>query len=92
MKACLLWLNLLAAIPAAADESTIRLQDGAGKKTVAANCVTCHSLDYIPMHATVLDRQGWQKTVDKMVKSMGAPIKPEDIAPIVDYLSKQYGK
>lgn len=92
MKACLMWVNLVAIAPALADESAIRLQNGAGKELVAAYCIACHSLDYIPMHAPILDKQGWQKTVNKMVKAMGAPIKPEDIAPIVDYLSKYYSK
>jgi mono/diheme cytochrome c family protein len=92
MKTCLILTALLTAAPAFADESAIRLRDGKGKDLVTANCATCHSLDYIPMNSPFLDREGWQKTVDKMINAMGAPIKPENVAPIVNYLSAQYGK
>jgi mono/diheme cytochrome c family protein len=77
---------------ALAGESDIQLKAGAGKDLVAANCMTCHSLDYIEMHALILDKQGWEKTVDKMIKVMGAPIKPEDAAAITAYLARNYGK
>jgi mono/diheme cytochrome c family protein len=70
----------------------IELKAGDGKDRVIANCAICHSLDYIPMNAAVLDRQGWEKTVDKMIRVMGAPIKPDDAAAIVAYLAKHYGK
>jgi hypothetical protein len=59
---------------------------------VVGNCVMCHSLDYIPMNSPFLDAKGWEATVAKMVNVMGAPIKPEDAARIVEYLSKHYGK
>lgn len=91
MKTILIPLLLLSG-SVLADESAIRLKDGAGKDKVEANCVSCHSADYIPMNAVFLDRNGWTATVNKMVKAFGAPIKEEDIAPIVDYLTKYYGK
>ena len=34
----------------------------------------CHSLDYIPMNSVFLDRKGWEASVTKMMKVMGAPI------------------
>lgn len=77
---------------ALAGESDIELKAGEGKDLVAANCMMCHSLDYIEMHALILDKQGWEKTVDKMIKVMGAPIKPEDAAAIAAYLDRNYGK
>jgi mono/diheme cytochrome c family protein len=75
-----------------AGESGIQLKAGAGKDLVAANCMMCHSLDYIEMNALILDKQGWEKTVDKMIKVMGAPIKPDDAAAITAYLARNYGK
>jgi cytochrome c5 len=75
-----------------AGESDIELKAGDGKDLVAANCMMCHSLDYIEMNAAVLDKQGWEKTVDKMIKVMGAPIMPEDAAAIKAYLARNYGK
>ncbi|MGR8952958.1 MAG: c-type cytochrome [Gammaproteobacteria bacterium] len=93
MKTGFLFVNfLLIASTALADESRIQLKEGPGKALVAGNCAICHSLDYIPMNSGVLDKSGWQKTVDKMIKVMGAPIRPEDIDPIVAYLAKNYGK
>ena len=56
------------------------------------NCVMCHSLDYIPMNSVFLDRKGWEASVNRMIKVMGAPIKSEDIPQIVDYLTKYYDK
>jgi cytochrome c5 len=82
----------LAPFGAAADESQVRLRDGAGKALVEAHCVMCHSLDYIQMNSVFLDRAGWQKSVDKMVAVMGAPLPPGDVAPIVDYLTTTYGR
>lgn len=74
-----------------ADESSVQLKEGPAKELVAANCAMCHSLDYIPMNSVFIDKSGWQKIVNKMIKVMGAPINPEDVDPIVDYLTKNYG-
>lgn len=86
--AALLWL----AAPAQADESSVRLAAGDGVERVQASCAICHSLDYIIMNSPFQDRAGWEKTVNKMVKVMGAPIAPEDATAIVDYLERHYGK
>jgi mono/diheme cytochrome c family protein len=87
-----LMIVLLAAAPALADESQVKLKAGEGMQLVQANCVACHSLDYIPMNSPFLDRKGWEATVNKMVKVMGAPIPSEELPAIVDYLAKNYGK
>ena len=85
-------LGLLAAASVFADESQIRLKDGDGKPLVEANCSICHSLDYIPLNSVFLDRKGWEGSVNKMIKAMGAPIRGEDVPAIVDYLARNYGK
>jgi len=85
-------LLLIAAAPALAQESQLRLRDGPGRQLVEANCVMCHSLDYIPMNSPFLDRKGWEASVNKMIKVMGAPIAEADAQKIVDYLAGQYGK
>lgn len=82
-------LLLFAAAPALAQE---RLRDGPGRQLVEANCVMCHSLDYIPMNSPFLDRKGWEASVSKMIKVMGAPIAEADAQKIVDYLAGQYGR
>lgn len=74
------------------DETGIVLADGPGREQVQAACSSCHSLDYIVMNSPFLDRAAWQKTVDKMVKVMGAPLSDEEVATIVAYLDRHYGK
>ncbi|MFO1430943.1 MAG: cytochrome c [Candidatus Competibacteraceae bacterium] len=91
-KSLLLLLPLLLSLPAFADEAVVQLKDGSGKDAVQANCATCHSLDYIVMNSVFLDRKGWEGSVDKMIKVMGAPVKEQDITVIVDYLANNYGK
>jgi cytochrome c5 len=90
--ATLLAATLLAAVPARADESSLVLADGEGVAQVKAFCAICHSVDYILMNSPIQDAAGWDKTVTKMVKVMGAPITPEDSKVIVAYLAKHYGK
>ena len=91
MKAAVL-LGLILAAPVLADEAQVMLKDGEGKPLVQANCSMCHSLDYIQMNSPFLDRKGWEASVSKMIKVMGAPIRPEDVSAIVDYLGRSYGK
>jgi cytochrome c5 len=73
-----------------AGEESIHLVDGAGRDLTAAACVTCHSLDYIPMNAPVMSRASWEKTVHKMIDKFGAPIRPEDVEQILAYLTAHY--
>jgi mono/diheme cytochrome c family protein len=83
---------LLLSGAALADESQVKLKDAPGKDLVQGNCVMCHSLDYIPMNSVFLDRKGWEASVGKMIKVMGAPIAEPDVPKIVDYLVENYGK
>lgn len=91
MRTLMLLLWFFAAT-ATAGESRIFLKDRPGKNQVVAQCAMCHSLDYVTQHATVLDRAGWEKTVAKMIHSMGAPINDADKQIIIDYLAQHYGK
>jgi hypothetical protein len=76
----------------ATDETLIILAAGEGRDRVQAACSMCHSLDYIVTNSPFLDRAGWEKTVNKMVGVHGAPLTAEDIAAIVAYLERHYGK
>ena len=75
---------------ATAGEEGIRLKDGAGRDVTASHCVICHSLDYIPMNAPVMNHAAWEKTIRKMIGVFGAPITDEDESRILDYLSEHY--
>jgi hypothetical protein len=89
----LLWIvPLLLSARAFADESKIQLKDGSGRDKVMQNCVSCHSLDYIPLNSVFLDRKGWEGSVAKMMNVFGAAIAKDDVPVIVEYLSKNYGK
>jgi mono/diheme cytochrome c family protein len=85
-------LMVLAVSSARADESSVQLKQADGVERVQAYCAICHSLDYIVMNSPFQDRAGWDKTVTKMVKVMGAPLTPEDTAAVIDYLAANYGK
>src|SRR5690606_37305488 len=82
----------LACGPATADEPSVRLQDGAGREALEAHCAMCHSRVYIAMTSPFVDEKSCQGLVNKMVTVMVAPIPPESVAPIVEYLNKQCGK
>ena len=77
---------------AAADETSLRLTEGPGLTQVQASCSMCHSLDYILMNSPFQDKAAWEKTVNKMVKVMGAPLTAEDFTAVVAYLDTHYGK
>ncbi|HTT49448.1 MAG TPA: cytochrome c [Pseudolabrys sp.] len=81
----------LIALPAMADEQTIKLKQAPGVDKVEANCQACHSLAYIPMNSPFLNAGGWDAEVNKMIKAMGAPIDDADAKAIKDYLTKNYG-
>ena len=79
--------------PAAwADEEQGEAEGCPGRDKVSQNCVTCHSLDYIPLNSPFLDRKGWEATVTKMINAFHAPIAKDDVPVIVDYLTKNYGR
>ena len=92
MMRYLLYVLVLSACCAFADESQVELKEGGGRALVAANCSLCHSLDYVQMNSVFLDRKGWEASVNKMINIMGAPVRSEDTGPIIDYLTKYYGK
>ncbi len=91
MRALILLLSFFTAT-ASAGKNQVFLKERPGKSQVVAQCSICHSLDYISQHATVLDRAGWEKTVGKMINTMGAPINDADKRIIIDYLAQNYGK
>ena len=90
-SALAIWL-LATVQGAAAGEESVRLKEAPGREMVEAYCTMCHSLDYIPMNSPFLDRKGWETSVNKMIKVMGAPIGEPEAKAIVDYLSANYGK
>jgi cytochrome c6 len=67
-----------------------KMADGEGKVVMAANCSSCHSLDYIVMQPKLSPDQ-WTGTVNKMRKVFGADFSDADAAVIASYLASNYG-
>lgn len=61
------------------------LPDAPGKDKVESSCVACHTTRYVTEQPP-LRRATWQAEVDKMRTTFGAPVAPDDVPAIVDYL------
>ncbi|MGC1389131.1 MAG: hypothetical protein WA807_14060 [Steroidobacteraceae bacterium] len=84
-------LGWCGAISAHAAEVPVKIAPGQHAALVQSYCSICHSLDYIVMNSLFLSRTAWEGEVRKMMKIMGAPVPDSDVAPIVDYLTQNYG-
>jgi cytochrome c5 len=73
-------------LPASADI----LPPGPGADLANAYCLICHSAGMVTRQPA-LDRQVWQGIVNKMRAAYGAPIPEDKVAPLVDYLARNYG-
>jgi competence protein ComEA len=63
------------------------MPDGSGKAETVKMCSTCHDLD--KSLSLKQDRNGWQRTVEKMV-AFGLKTTDAEIATVVDYLTRSY--
>ena len=69
---------------------TAKFEPRPGAEIATAQCLLCHSADYISTQPT-MTRAAWTATVTKMKEKYGAPILPEALTNVVDYLVKTYG-
>ncbi len=72
-------------MPSAGQER--QLPDGPGKEETRKICSQCHELE--KSFSTNQDRDGWQRTIDKMV-ALGAKGTEQEFIVIVDYLVKNF--
>jgi cytochrome c5 len=63
---------------------------GSGSDAINNNCLVCHSAGMV-LNQPALPKAAWQAEVDKMIHVYKAPVAPEDVAAIVDYLAKLKG-
>ena len=63
---------------------------GSGSDAINNNCLVCHSAGMV-LNQPALPKAAWQAEVDKMIHVYKAPVAPEDVAAIVDYLAKIKG-
>ena len=75
-------------------EETAELVPGPGQDVAQANCVACHSADYISTQPRNLRDPAafWTAEVTKMRRVDGAPVEELAVQAIVDYLVAAYGR
>jgi cytochrome c len=65
------------------------LTPGKGVELTTARCVMCHDAQHITR--TKLSRGEWEFNIKNMIER-GAPIAPNEIAPILEYLATYYNR
>jgi mono/diheme cytochrome c family protein len=78
--------ELTIALPA----ETATLRPGKGLELAQANCMICHSVDYIQTQPP-MPRKFWEAEVKKMREKYGAPTPEETVPTLVEYLAATYG-
>jgi hypothetical protein len=63
---------------------------GPGSDAINNNCLACHSSGMV-LNQPALSKQAWTAEVKKMINNYKAPIAPEDVGTIVDYLTALKG-
>jgi sulfite dehydrogenase (cytochrome) subunit B len=71
-------------------EETAAFRPGPGAETATANCLACHSADYISTQPSKKGKAFWEAEVQKMIKVFKAPIEPADAKTIAGYLAATY--
>jgi len=84
------WIAFSLAFSAAA-RAEPEAASGEGRELFIARCSSCHSVDYVEMHARFGTRALWESQVAKMRNAYKAPMSDEDAKAIVNYLERQYG-
>jgi hypothetical protein len=63
---------------------------GPGSDAINDNCLACHSAGMV-LNQPALPKQAWATEVNKMINNYEAPVAPEDVGTIVDYLTALKG-
>jgi len=61
-----------------------------GAEIANAQCLICHSVEYVTTQPP-LPRAFWKGSIQKMQQKYGASIPDEQIEPLTDYLTRNYG-
>jgi hypothetical protein len=69
---------------------TAGFEAAAGVEVLMANCLSCHSAEYITTQPP-LSRAAWKASLEKMRGKYGARIAAEQEPQLLDYLAKTYG-
>lgn len=71
------------------DEPPRTLTPGKGVELATARCVICHDAQHITR--SKLSRGEWEFNIKNMIER-GAPVAPNEIAPILEYLATYYNR
>jgi hypothetical protein len=66
---------------------TGRMFPGEGSAAINNNCLACHSAGMV-LNQPPLSKAVWAAEVNKMIRVYKAPVAEEDIAAIIDYLTR----
>jgi mono/diheme cytochrome c family protein len=80
----------LKSVSVALPDSDRTFTPGPGSDAVTNNCLACHSVGMV-LNQPALSREAWIAEVNKMITAYKAPIPPEDVDVIVDYLTNLQG-
>ena len=72
-------------------EEKIAFKSASGAQFAQASCIMCHSHEYITTQPP-LTRDQWKASVTKMLQKYAAPVPPENVEALLDYLAQSYGK
>lgn len=90
MRLSVMALLFAASVASAQDvEPSRTLTPGKGAELATARCVICHDAQHITR--TKLSRGEWEFNIKNMIER-GAPIAPNEISPILEYLSTYYNR
>jgi hypothetical protein len=67
-----------------------KMFEGPGSDAINNNCLACHSAGMV-LNQPALSKQAWTAEVNKMINNYKAPVAPEDVGAIVDYLANVKG-
>src|SRR5690348_6048165 len=61
-----------------------------GAELANAHCLICHSVEYVTIQPP-LPRSFWKASIEKMRQKYGAVIPEQQVEPLADYLTRNYG-
>ena len=70
---------------------TASFKPGPNESVAQGKCQICHSADYIYMQPPLAE-DTWKAEVEKMMKTYGCPVAPQEVSRIASYLYSQNGK
>ncbi|HZO23019.1 MAG TPA: hypothetical protein VFB37_11005 [Steroidobacteraceae bacterium] len=83
--------SLAASLRIELPKETATLKPGPGADLTQAQCLICHSADYIITQPPDKPLAFWKAEVEKMKKVYGAPIPDDQIDSVAEYLARNYG-